>query len=452
MKLEVVETAARKLAETASPLALPYLWQLYDLGDGGRRKAALEALGALGVKAAQERLFEVSLADPLLSMRRLAAESLGRLLGRDEATRHYVNALKPDARALNPIGRFRCVQLIAHLGGKDAAPALRALLDDPDDDVSVAAIEGLATLGDLESVPLLVGRLRTERLELRPAIPDTLEHLTGEKNRYNLVKWEEWIEAHKGGDLQIESRAHKNPDGKPGAEDSYEPDYRDPYAQPVQESSIDFLVVFDTTGSLLHIWPEVSAAIDAVLEQMAKQTPSLRMGSVRYRADAAARTLTYQIKPFALSRNLQKARDDILDATFGGGSGGLHLGIRHAVSAMAWRANARKVVLVVGDTTPRDDGLQQCLLTVKEAWEFDRVQFNALYIRSLHGAEHKPTYRILAEVGGGRFYEYNKAWSRIVDLGVEKPDPKSQELPQETLAKWLTPPSREKLLAPPPQK
>lgn len=438
--LEKIQAATEALAATQSPLAAPHLWQLYETGDADRRKLALRALGKLGVADVHGKLFEAALADPLLSIRRAAAEALRDVLGRDDATKRFQDALKPEARVLQPLGRWRCVQSIAHLGGAGALESLIALLDDPDDDVAVAAAEGLGILGDKKAVAALVQRLKTPRAELRPALPDALEQLSGEMYGYNLVQWEEWIQRHAEGPLEIEARAPQPVPAQPGAEDGYAPDYRDPYQKPLGESCIDFVVVFDTTGSLLHIWPEVSSAIDAVMQEMSKTARSLRVGSVRYRADAQTQTLTYLIKPFPLTRDVQKARDSILDATFGGGSGGLHLGIRHAISAFGWRANARKVVLVVGDTTPVEEGLRLCVSTIQEAWAHDRVQFNALYIRSIHGTQHKSTYRLLADVGGGRFYEYNKAWSRLVDLSAEKPDPKRQEMPGETLEKWLTPP------------
>jgi hypothetical protein len=360
------------------------------------------------------------------------------MLGRDGALRRYVKALD-DPEELTPTGRFRAVQLIAHAGGEDAGSKLRALLKDKDFNVAVAAAEGIATLGRIDNARFLIGQLGTTRHpEVLPAITDALAQLTGKRLGANLVKWEQWTEDLKEGRNQTPVR-EQEPSPSEEIESGYHPDYRNPYRLPVQESPVDFAVVFDTTASLKNIWPEASAAMMAVIRQITKKTPSLRMGGVRYRADSVRRTLSYVIKPMPLTRNHQKASDFILDATFGGGSGGLHRGLQHAIKAFTWRANSRKVVLIVGDITPRNNGLRDCLGVIKEGWELDRVQFNALYIRSIHGVEHKSTYKLLAAAGGGRFYEYNKAWRQLVDLTAAKIDPKKTEMPERTMKKWLTP-------------
>lgn len=436
--LKKVEEALEGLVETKSPVATPYIWRLYDTAEGHRRLLAVKALARFKAPGQAERMFQASLADPLLSIRRAAAEGLVEMVGRNATLRRYVKALE-DPKELTPTGRFRAVQLIAHTGGEDAASKLRALLKDKDFNVAVAAAEGLGTLGQVDNARFLIEMLgSTRHPELLPAITDALAQLTGKRLGSNLVKWEQWIEDRKEGGEHPPAK-EKEPTQSEGIESGYHPDYRNPYRLPVQESPVDFAVVFDTTGSLKNIWPEASAAMMAVIREITKKTPSLRIGGVRYRADSVRRTLSYVIKPMPLTRDHQKGGDFLLDATFGGGSGGLHRGIQHAIKAFTWRANSRKVVLIVGDTTPLNNGLRDCIGVIKEGWEIDRVQFNALYIRSIHGAEHKPTYKALATVGGGRFYEYNKTWRQLVDLTAAKVDPKKTEMPGQTMKKWLTP-------------
>jgi hypothetical protein len=425
--------AIQALGATRSPLALPYLWQAYAAGDGARRRTALAALGQLKAPGQDERLFHVSLSEPYLGLRRAAAQALAQCAGRDAAVRKYMSALE-DPKALVPLGRLRAVQLLAHLGGPGVAAALRGLLNDADADVVCAACEGLAVLAELDAVPDLLPLLPRKDVETGPAAVEALERLTGQKNRYDLVKWDKWLADWKAGRLETKPAAVAG-----STDEGYRPDYGDPYAVPVTESAVDFVVVFDTTGSLAKLWPQVAGPIDAVLDEMARRTPCLRLGAVRYRADKPDRSLRYLIQPKPLTRDLQSVRDFVQDASFGGGSGGLHLGLLHAISAFNWRAYARQAMLVVGDITPSGDGLARCLLVLKDGWEQDRIHFNCLYIRSLHGEEHRPTYRQLAAAGAGRFYEYDRAWSRLVDLSVEKPEPKEPERPMLTLEKWLAP-------------
>ena len=438
--LQRVHAALEKAVATASPLAVNPLWKVYDLGDGQRRLLALKSLAKLGAPGQVERIFHVSLADPLLAVRRAGAEALVGTQGRDAAVRFYSKAFD-QPKGLSRLGRFRAVQLMAHLGGEDAAARLRGLVKNPDPEIAAAAVEGLAILGRLDQAKFLISCLTSiKHREVRPSVVDALKQLTGQSHGANLVKWQQWLEEYIAGKWRAPSKVgDSEASHSDEVESGYQPLYRNPYKKPLTESPVDFALIFDTTGSLKNIWPEASAAVNACIREMKNRTPSLRLGAIRYRASDSRRSLSYVIKPKPLTRDFKDAQEFILDATFGGSSGGLHRGIQHAISAFAWRANARKVVLVLGDTTPSQSALLKSLRMVKDAWALDGIQFNTLFIRSVHGRQHKSTYHWLAQVGGGRFYEYNKKWSHLVDLSASKVDIKRVEFPQDTMKKWLNP-------------
>ncbi|MCK6470401.1 MAG: hypothetical protein L6R28_01535 [Planctomycetes bacterium] len=434
--LAKVKAAVDGLVAVGTPLAAQYLAQLYSTGDAERRVLALEALAKIKLAAQPcEQLFQASLEEPLLGVRRKAADALVFQLGRNEAAKRYIAFLeKFDPRSLS--FHLRAVQQLAHAGGEPAPAFLKKLLNHQQPEIAAAAAEALAVYGDVKQAPALIEKISGADKELKPALADALKHLTGENHGADLVAWEAWNEDFKAG--RKGGMGTDSADSLAKSED-YKPDYVDAYKVPADECAVDFVVVFDTTKSLLHIWPEASAAIDAVLRELAQRSPSLRMAAVRYRADSIENTLNYLIQPLPFTRDAQKVRDFVTDATFGGGSGGLHRGLEHAIQHLAWRSDARKAVLVVGDVTPLGDGLKRAARTIREGWTQDRIQFNMLYIRSLHGEEHIKTYRELAKLGGGRFYEYNKAWRHLVDLSLEKFDPKVAEQPGDTFKKWLTP-------------
>lgn len=447
LDIEKVRAAVDALASTGSPLAAPYLWQLYEAGDGRRRRMALLALKQLRPEGYTERLYQAALADALVSIRKLAAEVCAHVAGRNAAAERFMQGYG-DTKKINAIGRLRTVQLLGRIGGKGVPEFLAGLLADKDSDVAAASAEALAELGDLAHALPLIAQLNHPDPEVRPSIAESLANLTGQKNGFDRVKWEQWLADYKAGKfkdaaetqeevvISFSDQAYKNLQQKERE--------HNPFLKPLRESGVDVAVIFDTTGSMTHIWPELSNAIDSVLREIEKQTPAPRMGGVRYRAADPRQTYTYLIQPKPLTRKMQDARDFMLDASFGGGSGGLHLGIRHAISSFAWRANARKMILLVGDTTPTAQGLDTCLGMIMEGYEQDGIIFNALFVRTIHGDEHKSTYGHLAAAGAGRFYEYNKAWKHLVDVGVEKPDPKKTELPTETWEKWLTPAPRKR--------
>lgn len=434
--LEKVKAAIGGLVSLGTPLAAQYIAQLYSTGDAERRVLALEALAKVKLAAQPcEQLFQASLEEPLLGVRRKAADALVFQIGRDAAAKRYIAFLEDfDPRSLS--FHLRAVQQLAHTGGEPAPAFLKKLLDHRQPELAEAAAEALAIYGDVKQAPALIEKIAGAGKDLKPALGDALKHLTGENHGMDLVAWEAWHEDFKAG--RKGGMGTDSADSLAKSQD-YAPDYIDAYKVPADECAVDFVVVFDTTKSLLHIWPEASAAIDAVLRELAQRSPSLRMAAVRYRADKIENTLNYLIQPLPFTRDAQKVRDFVMDAAFGGGSGGLHRGLEHAIQHLAWRNDARKAVLVVGDVTPLGDGLKRAARTIRDGWTQDRIQFNMLYIRSLHGEEHIKTYRELAKLGGGRFYEYNKAWRHLVDLSLEKFDPKEAEQPGETFKKWLTP-------------
>jgi hypothetical protein len=443
--------AVERLGEKGAA-GVSYLKNFFHQTDQRGRRAVFRALGSGGLSDLGDWIFEYSLRDPLQAVRREAAGALVRLEGQTAAAARFIRALtidpakvKPGAPpALSSLGRLRAADLLAHIGGREAANALKSLLDDPDVDVAVAACEGLGTLGALENAEALIrvlARAKTmpqaRAAEVPPAARDALEFLTGEKLGFDLVRWEEWLDAR--GKESNEAPGSVSPGEQT---ETYEPKYLDAYKQQPPAGAVDFAVIFDTTGSFIRAWPLIEAAVEAVLRELTVKTPSPRLGAVRYRASDSRNSLTYLIQPLPLTRDVVKRRNDITDSSFGGGSGGLHLGLRHVVESFVWRAGARRVVLIIGDVTPDGNGLAHCLEIIRQGREADGILFNAFFIRTTHGEEHKASIGELARAGGGRFYEYDRAWGYLVEQNEPGVNPKTAELPEQTLVKLLTPKDR----------
>ena len=430
------KAAAEALAATGDERALKHLQDAYPRVDAVRRRVLLQTIGQMKPVAVAESVYVLSLKEPYLGLRRTAAEVLALIEGQQAAAQRYVKALTSPDSKLNALGRQRALQLLAHIGGRPVADNVRPLLNDTDAQVVIAACEAVSVMRDVDSVPALIEVLARRHVETAPSAQETLERITGQRLGGNLVKWRQWWQ-----DRQVEQADAKN-DGY--GDDKYVPDYGQPHSIPLAESPVDFVVVYDTTGSLGKLWPEVSMHIDGVLAEMAKRCHSLRLGTVRYRAENANRS-RYAVQPFPLTRDLKAARDNVMDASFGGGSGGLHLGLRHAISAFQWRAHARKAVLIVGDVTPKGEGLKACLKVIYEARELDQIYFSSLFIRSLHGDEHRSSYAQVAALGAGRFYEYDRGWRRLVDRNLSKEEAKHPEQALEILKKLMTPFVRESM-------
>ncbi len=419
--LSDVREAVVALSQTRAPEALPLLWKLYADGDAMRRLIALRGIGRLNLPGQEPKLLHVALNEAYMSLRLCAADELARLEGTERAAARLAAALNAEASALL---RVRAVQALGRVGGGAAAECLRKLLTGTSPELAVAAADSQASLqpGDAESsLSALVDGLQTAGPELKPAIADALERLSGRDYRYDLIQWTQW--------LRQPGRALATVNRAPGSEaDGYAtaPAAREP-------RGIDVVVVFDTTASMTHLWPQLGNAICNVLGEMMRQSPSARLGSVRYRAALPEATLNYLTKVRPLTRQHESVQKEFVEAAFGGSSGGLHLGLDEALSAQPWRVDARKVVILVGDTSPPSAGLRACLQMSADAAQMDGVVVNVLYVRSQHGAEQFEAYRTLAASASGCFYEFDKAERRLVEVGKTV-----RESPAEIAAKWST--------------
>lgn len=424
---EKITKAAEDLARSGDPAALQLLTTLYDNSDAQRRLIAVRAMEQLNVAGQDEVLLKISVGDPFIAIRMAAASALGRSPRAEKNIEQLARVVDgtPANPTTPPLFLHRAVQALARIGGAGPSGRLAGWLTHASPDVSSAAADGLGSIGETAQTSALVKALTSNDPELKPAAADALERISGERYRFDLVRWSEWLKT---------KEVKKTPPASTASSDST--------YDGVELPSLlftDIVVVFDTTGSMTKIWPQLCNAIDGVLEQMIKQSGSLRMGLVLYRADAPEMSMRYTIKPLALTRNHKLIRDQMDDATFGGGSGGVHLGLDYALKAMPWRAHARKIVILIGDTSPLPAGVQACAQSIREAWEMDRILTTTLYVRSLHGDEHRQTYRLLASSGAGRFFEYNKAESHLVELMTEKVDVKQLDRPEETARKWFLP-------------
>ena len=429
-----VRKVALDLADSHDAKALPLLLNFSIEGDAQRRMLGVRCIGKLNLPGAEDTLFKLALGDLYVSLRLAAAEELARLESCDKTAARFIDVLNDEKSPLKGF-RYRALQALAHIGGKGAVDCLTQFLNHPQSDIAVAAAEGLGMQHDLSVATPLIAVLGSPDPELKAAAAEALERLTGEAFRFDVVKWAQW---------QKDQAAAKEKPGKTRVaparlpenvlEEGYEPPAKNPDAD-----AVDIMIVFDTTGSMLHIWPQVSTALDAVLQNLVKTTPSLRMGTIKYRAADPEHTQTYMIKAKPLTRKFDEIRDDVLDATFGGGSGGLQLGLDYAVRVMPWRVKSRKIIILVGDTSPTDESTRSCMRTIAEAWQMDGILVDTLYVHTMHGAEHFDTYRLLAAYGKGRFYEFNKAERHLVEMSAEKIDVKVAETPEETAKKLCTP-------------
>jgi hypothetical protein len=427
-EIELVKAALQQLAGSTDRSAIPMLWNLFNTGNGERRILALRTIGKIGATGQEDDLVRVALGDVFQAVRFAAAEELARTETAEKAATR-LNSAAADTKRFTLLGRCRAIMAIGQIGGSAARKLLPAWLANEEVQLACAAAEACGRQTDLDLVPELIKALGRKEEDVRVAVADALDGLTGKKLRFDLVKWQEYERERK--DPKFEKPKDTSPSEVP-----------EPLATReivLREEQVDLVIVFDTTGSMVNIWPEVSNALDGLLGALEKTSNSLRIATIKYRAAEPDGRSRYTILPKPFSRSVQAMRDDLQDASFGGGSGGLHVGLRYAFNGLHWRAQSRKLVIIVGDTSPIGNGLAECMNSIRDAWEMDNILVNTIYVRSVHGEEHRQTYLHMAKAGAGRMYEYNKAERHLVELTAEKVNVKVTELPAEIVEKLRTP-------------
>jgi hypothetical protein len=421
-----VERAARALVENHDPEAPALFGALYAKSDAQRRLLAIRSIGELGLKGQEASLFKVALGDLYQAIRLEAVDVLAKINTPEKAITPFITATK-DTKNFSPVERYRALIAVARLGGANAKSCLREWLKSNETDMAVAAADGIAAQRDFELADALLAQMNGKDPEVRPAAKEALERLAKKQFGYDMMKWAEW--------QKQQRERQKTEDTSPS--DSEARKYN-PYALPIEDTAIDLVIVFDSTGSMGKVWPFLKKAFTPALEELIKHTPSFRLGTIKYRASDPSKTMSYMISPKALTRDFDAIQKDMKDTMFGGGSGGMDLGLKFAVSAMTWRANARKIIWIVGDCSP-DNDINWCLRMAKEGWEMDHIIVDTIFVKTMHGPEHRPTFKDLAEAGVGHFYEYTGAQPHLVDMLAEKPNTETEEPPKETASKLCTP-------------
>jgi hypothetical protein len=440
--IEDLRAAALWMVELKCPEAARYLWEAYAKSwNADRKRALLSAIADIGDGSQAVPLAAESIRAFPRSLRRHAAERAFRC-DRARTLSLLDSVLFSEAWKYASCHRVAAVEALHAIRSGEAIERLVKAVGDKDGDVAAVAAEALALLRHAPAVPAMIERLKTAKddRDLRMDIAEALMDLTGEAFGADAALWEDWWKKSGAAFSAPEPRPHKiSPlwEGPPGPYEGVAPD--DPYSWEIGNCPMDLVILYDTTGSLCNKWPYLSTAVDSLLRELHRRAPRMRTGAVRYRA--TENSMTYRIMPFPMTRNLDKLRESVREASFGGGSGGLNLALAHALTQMRWRLKARRVIWIFGDMSPdaAGGGPTAAAFWVDNARREDGFLISTLYVESAHGGSHRAVYRGLAELGGGRFYEYDEAERQWVDWTSGAADRKRKEFPHVLAERLLTP-------------
>ncbi|MGE0710549.1 MAG: vWA domain-containing protein [Planctomycetota bacterium] len=179
----------------------------------------------------------------------------------------------------------------------------------------------------------------------------------------------------------------------------------------MNDSALDLALLIDTTGSMGPYLAELRRQLLDVVGELRRHVADLRCGVVAFK-DHGESYVTRVLPPTrslaALVRFLQAPE---LEAGLGGGGAeALECALREA-ARLRWRADARRVALVIGDKPPHGaglDGFAACACGVDYRDELERLAAAGVSVYSLRVGrclEAQRVFEYFAARTGGRFLD-----------------------------------------------
>jgi hypothetical protein len=180
--------------------------------------------------------------------------------------------------------------------------------------------------------------------------------------------------------------------------------------------SLDAAFVLDTTGSMGVQVNELRHRIAEIAHEVRSDVERTRLGIVCFKdhgpegEEGHYLTLAHPLtsRPEKLARFLASRR--IAAGKGGGGAEAVECAL-HAASELAWRREARKTLILVGDKPPHGagmDSLDECPCSIDWRDEIDRLARSGVRVHAVlvgNQLEARRSFEYMAHVTQGRFLE-----------------------------------------------
>jgi hypothetical protein len=139
------------------------------------------------------------------------------------------------------------------------------------------------------------------------------------------------------------------------------------YVGGLRKGGLDVAIVVDATGSMQNIIDDLKRRLTDVTRTMQRLVPTARIGAVAYRdrdtgniATAPRQSEDFVVKWSDLTFNVSKVQSFLGGIVAEGGGDwkeAVKEGLECAMKQLKWRADAKKVIIIVGSSPPHDEDL-----------------------------------------------------------------------------------------------
>lgn len=170
------------------------------------------------------------------------------------------------------------------------------------------------------------------------------------------------------------------------------------YVGSLRKVGLDVALVVDSTGSMQNVIDEMKRRLDDLVATMQRLVPTARIGAVAFRdrdddrvATAPRQSEDFLVRWSDLTFNGKKVRT-FLDGIVAEGGGdweeAVKDGVETAIRQLKWRADAKKVIIVVGSSPPHPQDVP-ALKHLVETWRAQGGVLSTIDVSQLLHEEHE---------------------------------------------------------------
>lgn len=188
------------------------------------------------------------------------------------------------------------------------------------------------------------------------------------------------------------------------------------------KNKIDLVVSFDTTGSMYPVLSQVRREVESFVKTMFSEFKDLRLGIIAH-GDYCDKDNPYTIRAMELTRDEKELCTFIRETkqTYGGDSDECYeLVLNVAHTAMSWRKDADKIMIMIGDASPHSPSYSMNKNNLDWKEETEELRKQGIKVFSVHALAHyrsssKAFYKYVAENTSGIYLTLDM-FNEIVDL------------------------------------